>query len=360
MADPISDLVGGLAGALVPKQDTTQSDTATAQGTSSAAAQQGEQSAIDFGKSTEAAKAATGNIGEAEKKAAGTDFAPLQGSAAGAVGSAAGQAANSKQASQNGITQVNNATIAAGDAINRAASLAPVDPQRYLTNLGVSGRTLASLGVALSGLGAGLTGQPNMAMEILQKNIDRDIDSQKDLYQRKINEVSQQQNLIKTGLDQQNVAQQSYFGAQQTVLSGAQAAAALAMQKLGLSVGDQKAVVVQNQLQKQKIEATDAHTDRYVSNMHSGDTRTQNLMYNAATTVADQVGGTHQAPPTSSSANPNSRAATGGSKFSLVPTTAPAAPPAQSAPASFAAQSTPSRASSPSFLEALSNKIMGK
>ncbi len=53
-----------------------------------------------------------------------------------------------------------------------------VDPQHYWHEKGAGGRVMASLGLILSGLGSGLGGGPNMAMQVIQKNIDRDIDAQ--------------------------------------------------------------------------------------------------------------------------------------------------------------------------------------
>lgn len=57
-----------------------------------------------------------------------------------------------------------------------------IDPTRLFHQPGITG-TLSNIGaaisVALSGIGSGLTGRPNMAMEVIQKNIDRDIEAQK-------------------------------------------------------------------------------------------------------------------------------------------------------------------------------------
>lgn len=54
-----------------------------------------------------------------------------------------------------------------------------IDPNRMFHNMSTGNKVLAAISVALNGLGSGLTGQPNMAVHIIQKSIDRDIEAQK-------------------------------------------------------------------------------------------------------------------------------------------------------------------------------------
>lgn len=56
-----------------------------------------------------------------------------------------------------------------------------IDPNRYMKNLSTSGQVATAIGLILGGIGGG--GKTNLAMDVLQKNIDRDVDSQKDLVQ---------------------------------------------------------------------------------------------------------------------------------------------------------------------------------
>lgn len=53
-----------------------------------------------------------------------------------------------------------------------------IDPDHYWKERGTGGRIMASLGLLLSGVGSGLGGGPNMAMQVIQSNIKRDIDAQ--------------------------------------------------------------------------------------------------------------------------------------------------------------------------------------
>lgn len=54
-----------------------------------------------------------------------------------------------------------------------------VDPNRVWNNASTGNKIMAGLGLVLSGMGSGVTGQPNGALEIIQKKIDRDIEAQK-------------------------------------------------------------------------------------------------------------------------------------------------------------------------------------
>lgn len=54
-----------------------------------------------------------------------------------------------------------------------------IDPSRYLGSLNTTSRVATAIGLVLGGLGAGLTGGKNPALEFLNNQIDRDIDAQK-------------------------------------------------------------------------------------------------------------------------------------------------------------------------------------
>jgi hypothetical protein len=54
-----------------------------------------------------------------------------------------------------------------------------VDPNRVWSNTSTGNKIIAGIGVLLSGIGSGLTGQPNMAMKVINDTIDKDIDAQK-------------------------------------------------------------------------------------------------------------------------------------------------------------------------------------
>lgn len=53
-----------------------------------------------------------------------------------------------------------------------------VDPEHYFNSLSTGGKMRTAVGLILGGLGSGLTGQPNAALEMLNKHIDNDIKAQ--------------------------------------------------------------------------------------------------------------------------------------------------------------------------------------
>ena len=54
-----------------------------------------------------------------------------------------------------------------------------IDPDRYVRNMDTGSRIASGIAMIISGIGSGLTGQPNYAIQHLEKAIDRDIDAQK-------------------------------------------------------------------------------------------------------------------------------------------------------------------------------------
>jgi hypothetical protein len=64
-----------------------------------------------------------------------------------------------------------------------------LDPDRYWANKTTGSKVLTAIGVMLGGIGAGLTRGPNMALEMLNKAIDRDMETQKQ-------QIGQENNLL--------------------------------------------------------------------------------------------------------------------------------------------------------------------
>lgn len=54
-----------------------------------------------------------------------------------------------------------------------------IDPSHYVGSMSTVGKVATGIGLILGGLGSGLNGGPNQALEMLNKQIDRDIDAQK-------------------------------------------------------------------------------------------------------------------------------------------------------------------------------------
>ena len=54
-----------------------------------------------------------------------------------------------------------------------------IDPNAYIKGMSTGSKVMTGIGLILSGMGSGITGGPNLAMQFLQKQIDNDIDAQK-------------------------------------------------------------------------------------------------------------------------------------------------------------------------------------
>ena len=65
-----------------------------------------------------------------------------------------------------------------------------IDPDRYFKNQDTGSRIASAIGLILSGAGLGVTGQPNMALGMINKSIDNDIQAQ-------MNDQSKTMNLYK-------------------------------------------------------------------------------------------------------------------------------------------------------------------
>lgn len=65
------------------------------------------------------------------------------------------------------------------DDLFEAAKNAKIDPNRVWNNKSTGSKVSTIIGMMFSGAGSGVTGQPNMAAEMLNKQIDRDIEAQK-------------------------------------------------------------------------------------------------------------------------------------------------------------------------------------
>ncbi len=191
------------------------------------------------------------------------------------------------------LTAMHNATRDAGAAMEMAVKKSEIDPDLYLKKLGVSGRLLSSIGIILSGAGAGLSGQPNMAMQVFQKNIDRDIAAQQQNYQNLMENAVKQRDLLLTAKDRKLIATAAYYGAQQSVLMGAQAAIENvgALTKFATAKDVGKTVI--SELQQRLLKSMQDYTSLYKTVSSSGDLNNYNTMGVGIAAVADHLLGTN-------------------------------------------------------------------
>ncbi len=88
-----------------------------------------------------------------------------------------------------------------------------IDPNRLYNNTSTGNKVLAGLGMLLSGMGSGLSGQPNMAASVIEKAIERDIDAQK-------NDQSTNLNLYKMNRERTNSDLEANLNAQNQLYTG--------------------------------------------------------------------------------------------------------------------------------------------
>lgn len=91
-----------------------------------------------------------------------------------------------------------------------------IDPQNYIHKMGTGNAILAGISMALSGLGSGMSGQPNLAYASMQKAIEQDIDAQKE-------NLGTKKSLLSYNLQKYNdmrMAQQATFLQMQAMAQG--------------------------------------------------------------------------------------------------------------------------------------------
>ena len=192
---------------------------------------------------------------------------------------------------QQDVHTVNQKQIDAEDAIKQANSVADIDPQRYVSNMGIGQSTLTALVMALSGIGSGLTGQPNLAMQAFQSNIDRDIAAQKQVFLNKAAVASQSQGLLQTAQDRAHLDLAAQQAATFVVNSGLSNVMNGTQMLVKAQTSPQMAAIVSNKLQTDALGAITGYNALYTGTAQSGDRKKLNGMGNVADAVKEQVTG---------------------------------------------------------------------
>lgn len=233
---------------------------------------------------TDATNAALQKAAEQEKAIGGPVTQQAVDTAQDATENSYEQQAAAQKAYLDALQNSHNLTIAAGAALDDASQNAAIDPQRYLNNLGVSGKTVSAIGMALSGIGSGLTGQPNLAVELFNKNVERDIAAQKQIFQNKMAVSAAAQGLLKTSQQAEQISSTAQNMATMSVSAGISSTlqSLQAQVKVLTSPETIQQLNLQNNLNNQK--AQQSFTTNYTRQSQSGDIKTMNL--NAILTTA--------------------------------------------------------------------------
>lgn len=98
-----------------------------------------------------------------------------------------------------------------------------IDPNHFWNDRGSLGKVSTAIGLILGGMGSGLTGGPNMALEFLNKQIDRDIEGQRMQMGQKMNMLTGLQHQFGNELDATNMAKAMQAGVYASQLNEAAA-----------------------------------------------------------------------------------------------------------------------------------------
>jgi hypothetical protein len=127
---------------------------------------------------------------------------------------------------------------AADQAFTKAIMDQKIDPNRYWNNQSTGSKISAGIGIVLSGIGSGLTGKPNLALEQINGAINRDIDSQKNDQSKNMNLWRMNMEATKNETDATLATQNQMLSAVKTKMlaAGQQAAGPLASARIAPQV----------------------------------------------------------------------------------------------------------------------------
>lgn len=122
-----------------------------------------------------------------------------------------------------------------------------IDPNRVWNSASTGNKVMAGIGILLSGIGSGLTGQQNMALGVIQKSIDRDIDAQKA-------DLGKKENLLSANMRKYGNAHAAYQATAMQLTSVVQGQIAAAAAKMNGAQAQAQAQQAIGQLNLQKSE----------------------------------------------------------------------------------------------------------
>jgi len=142
------------------------------------------------------------------------------------------------------------------DAFAKVLESQKIDPNRYYNNLSTGQKVAQGIALVLGGIGAGLTGGPNQALNIVKDFIDKDIDAQK-------NDQSKTMNLWKMNREQlgndmaANLATQNqlYTGLKYNLMkAAAQSNSQQAIARAGMAASTIDQQIAQNRMTQSMIQ----------------------------------------------------------------------------------------------------------
>lgn len=127
-----------------------------------------------------------------------------------------------------------------------------VDPQRIIHNMGTGSKIVSGIAMILSGMGAATTGQPNLAMKVLDDAIERDIDAQKNDQTKNLSVWKMNREALGNDMAANLATKNQMLGAAQMQLQAAQTQALNPANKLRAqqAIDQIKGQMIQNNLRR--------------------------------------------------------------------------------------------------------------
>lgn len=201
------------------------------------------------------------------------------------INSATGQITTGTKQYQDAVAQyqqtqqdVNQKAQAAENALTYANQKANINPQQYLDTMGVDQKTVTALGMVLSGIGSGLTGQPNMAMQAFQANVDRNIAAQKQVFLNRMQAAAQAQGLLQTAQDKARLDLQAQQFATITVNNGISNLVSGTQMKTAALSAPYLSDIINNKSQQDGLGALGQYNQAYINTYNSGDKKNLDLL----------------------------------------------------------------------------------
>lgn len=196
----------------------------------------------------------------------------------------------SQQEFQAASQQAHSAVLAAESALNTAASNATIDPEAYLHSMGTGQKVLTSIGMVLSGIGSGLTGQPNMAVDMYNKNTQRAIEAQQANFQNLATTAAANAGLLKTAQDRMIIAKDTANMATMAVLTGNNVAIDGVTNQINSATALPFAAQLKFQNNQQSTQALGNYNRDYISAHQAQDTHQLHLKTAIGAAVAGYIG----------------------------------------------------------------------
>lgn len=185
-------------------------------------------------------------------------------------------------------------------AIDNAAAASTINPNAYWDSLAgpdkdnpqYGKKIMVAIGMVLSGIGSGLTGQPNMALEMYKRNTDLAIDAQKRKFENLMRVAAERRGLLKTAQDRQTIATTAANAATYAVAQFNDAAIKSAMAQTQGAGAPYQAEQLKNINNRYFLNAADSHNSYMLRTLQSGDKRQANLLGLGIGAITDSIAGT--------------------------------------------------------------------